>query len=81
MEDIYVDMKEDFYLYDIFNFFENYMLYFKMNEKKFGVMKYEFLVKLIVEFVGLCFKMYVFVCNIKDEVKVVKGIKKNVIFK
>lgn len=81
MEDIYVDMKEDFYLYDIFNFFENYMLYFKMNEKKFGVMKDEFLVKLIVEFVGLCFKMYVFVCNIKDEVKVVKGIKKNVIFK
>lgn len=74
MEDIYVDMKEDFYLYDIFNFFENYMLYFKMNEKKFGVMKDEFLVKLIVEFVGLCFKMYVFVCNIKDEVKVVKGI-------
>lgn len=54
MEDIYVDMKEDFYLYDIFNFFENYMLYFKMNEKKFGVMKDEFLVKLIVEFVGLC---------------------------
>lgn len=76
MEDIYVDMKEDFYLYDIFNFFENYMLYFKIKEKKFGVMKDEFLVKLIVEFVGLCFKMYVFVCNINDEVKVVKGVKK-----
>lgn len=80
-EDIYADMKEDLHLYDTSNFPENHMLHSKMNEKKPGVMKDESPAKPIAEFVGLRSKMYAFVCNTKDEVKVAKGIKKNAISK
>lgn len=75
-EDIYADMKEDLHLYDTSNFPENHMLHSKIKEKKPGVMKDESPAKPIAEFVGLRSKMYAFVCNTNDEVKVAKGVKK-----
>lgn len=73
-------MKEDLHLYDTSNFPENHMLHSKMNEKKPGVMNDESPAKPIAEFVGLRSKMYAFVCNTKDEVKVAKGILKKMLY-
>ena len=79
--DLYADMMEDLHLYDTSNFPKEHVLYSRENERKPGVMKDESPAKPIMEYVGLRSKMYAFICNTKEEVKIAKGIKKSAISK